>query len=155
MSVMHHLPPWAAASSRSGITPRTPVRTDHKQYLTHLEHLEHSHFVLITRSWEKVPSQGTFFHFPFSLIRMTLLAMYTGVYIWPIIILLLFLILVPLDQEHTNNQNRFERRHREYSLLRIPGIRPDYPIQHHRNQIVSMCHPLLSKWIVTSSFQSS
>ena len=43
-------------------------------------HLWHSHRVLMTLSCEKEPSHGIFFHFPFSFIRIILLAMYTTVY---------------------------------------------------------------------------
>ena len=46
----------------------------------HFKHLLHSHRVFIARSLVNVPSHGIFFHFPSTLIRMTLLAMYTGVY---------------------------------------------------------------------------
>lgn len=46
----------------------------------HFKHLLHSHRVLMLRSLVNFPSHGIFFHFPFSFIRMTLLAMYTPVY---------------------------------------------------------------------------
>jgi len=45
------------------------------------KHLVHSHLELIARSLMNEPFQGTLVHFPFSFIRMTLLAMHTGVYI--------------------------------------------------------------------------